>query len=215
MVEKNGCELVGSQRMSVRKGAFEGLTARQKLTLFYNSSVSASEALAMEDEDFSFDLLIRNGVKPVNFRTAGVKATTLKRLGVQDASQLRRLGFDALHLVDEEWCADASAAYGAAHLISAFLVSPQDAVALAGTEAVKTLNVSVEMLLEACAGAPTEAASVIKQANSPNPLKEVSANTLLDTGLRAQQLKQLGYGLLCLNELRGVSSEVVRKLGFV
>lgn len=201
--------------MSVRKEAFEGLTARQKLTLFYNSSVSASEALSMDDQDISFDVLVRNGVKPVNFRAAGVKATTLKRLGVQDASQLRRLGFDALHLVDQEWCEEASAAYGAAHVIAAFLVSPQDAVALAGTEAVKTLNLNVEMLLEVCAGAPTEAVSVLKQVNDPSPLKGVRAHVILDAGLRSQQLKQLGYGLMSLRELKDVTTEEIRKLGFV
>tara|TARA_B110001452_G_C15214872_1_gene421347 strand:+ start:1205 stop:1720 length:516 start_codon:yes stop_codon:yes gene_type:complete len=169
----------------------------------------------MEDEDITFDLMIRNGVKPVNLLATGVRVTTLKRYGVTEASQLRRLGFDALHLVNPEWCADASAAYGASNVISAFLVSPQDAVALSGSEAVITLNITVDALLQACAGAPTEAVSVLKQVVEASPLKGVRSSVLLDTGVRSQQLKQLGYGLMTLKEMEGATTEQIQKLGFM
>jgi hypothetical protein len=201
--------------MSVRKEPSDGLSARQKLTLFHGTGVTASEALSLDDENVTFDFMIRNGVKPVNITAAGVRVTTLKRHGVAEASQLRRLGFDALHLVDPEWCADASAAYGASNVISAFLVSPHDAVALSGSEAVKTLNITVDALLEACAGAPLEAVSVLKQVTDTHPLKGVRSIVLLDTGMRSQQLKQLGYGLLTLKELDGATTEQIRKLGFM
>lgn len=201
--------------MSVRKEPPYGLTTRQKIAMFHGTGVTASDALSMDDEDITFDLMIRNGVKPVNLMAAGVRVTTLKRHGVAEASQLRRLGFDALHLVDPEWCADASAAYGASNVISAFLVSPQDAVALSGSEAVRTLNVTVDALLEVCAGAPTEAVSVLQQVADASPLKGVRPSVLLDTGMRSQQLKQLGYGLMTLKEMEGVTTEQIRKLGFM
>jgi len=199
----------------MRKGAIDGLTAKQKLTMFHGSAVSASEALAMQDEDITFDLMVRHAIRPVNMIAAGIRGTTLKRFKVLEASQLRRLDFDALHLVDPEWCADASAAYGAANIISAFLVSANDAVALSGSEAVKILNISVETLLEACAGSPIEAVSVIQQSTDPNPLQGVQARVLLDTGIRSQQLKQLGYGLVSLQSMINLTAEHVRKLGFV
>ena len=201
--------------MSVRKEPPEGLSARQKLVLFHSSGVSASEALSLDDESITFDLMIRNGVKPVNIVAAGVRVTTLKKHGVVEASQLRRLGFDALHLVEPEWCADASAAYGASNVISAFLVSPQDAVALSGSDAVKILNITVDALLETCAGAPAEAVSVLQQVTDLHPLQGVNPRVLLDTGMRAQQLKQLGYGLLTLKKMDGLTTEQIRKLGFM
>lgn len=200
--------------MSVRTEPPAGLTTRQKLAMFYGTGVPASEVLSMDEEDITFDLMIRNGVKAVNLTAAGIKVITLKKLGVEQASQLRRLGFDALHLVDEKWCADACAAYGASNIISAFLVAPQDAVALSGSEAMKTLNISVNTLLELCAGAPTEAVAVLKQAPDPNPLKDVHSSVLLDTGVRSQQLKKLGYNLFNLNQMSGLTPEDIGKLGF-
>lgn len=200
--------------MSVRRAQAEGLSTRQKLTLFHGSGLSAEAALGTADDQVTFDLLLTNGVKALNICTAGIRPLALKQFGVTQASQLRRLGFDALHLVDPVWCQEASAAHGASEVIQAFLVSPQDAVALSGTEAVAMLNLSMEHLLEACAGAPTEAMSVIAQSTDEAPLRGVNATTLLDTGLRAPQLKQLGYGLSAARELTGLGADQIAKFGF-
>ena len=208
------CESV-CEIMSMRKDPSEGLSARQKLTMFHGTAMTASDALSLDDENVTFDLMVRNGVKAVNLMAAGVRVVHLKRYGVVEASQLRRLGFDALHLVDPEWCADASAAHGASNVISAFLVSPHDAVALSGSEAMKTLNITVDALLEACAGAPVEAVSVLQQMTDAQPLAGVRSSVLLDTGVRSQQLKQLGYGLITLRGLEGVTTEQIQKLGFL
>ena len=99
-------------------------------------------------------------------------------------------------------------------MVQAFLVSPQDAVALSGSEAVTTLGIENDQLLEACAGAPAEALEVLRQSTSAAPLRGVRASTLLDTGLRAPQLKQLGYTLASVRELTGLSSEVLAKFGY-
>ena len=200
--------------MSVRRAQAEGLTTRQKLTLFHGSGLSAEAALGTPDDQITFELLIANGVKALNICTAGIRPLALKQFGVVQATQLRRLGFDALHLVDPVWCQEASAAHGAFEVIQAFLVSPQDAVALSGTGAVATLNLSMQQLLEACACAPTEAISVISQSTSSTPLAGVNVVTLLDTGLRAPQLKQLGYGVATVRELTGLTGEHLYKLGF-
>ena len=99
--------------MATRKAAEGGLTTRQKLTLFHGSGLTAEAALITPDDQISFDLMLTNGVKALNICTAGLRPMALKQqLGVTQPSQLRRLGFDALHLVDPVWCQEANAAFG-------------------------------------------------------------------------------------------------------
>tara|TARA_Y100000817_G_scaffold113333_1_gene88787 strand:- start:1464 stop:2081 length:618 start_codon:yes stop_codon:yes gene_type:complete len=191
------------------------LDVKQRMALFQNTTLSNEQALSMPDEEIKFDLLVRHGVRPVNVLTANVRLPDLRRRGVEDVKQLRRLGYDALHLVDPVLCTDANAVYGAKAVIETFLVTPQDAVALAGSDAVATLGLSVEQLLAVCAGAPIEAHAVLEQcAGAANPLEGVRASTLLDTGLRATQLKSLGYPLAACNALVDVDGHKLMKLGF-
>ena len=142
--------------MSVRKDTttpHAPLDVKQRITLFYNTSLTNEQALGLEDTAINFDLLVRHGVTALNITTAGLRLLALKRRGVEEAAQLRRLGFDALHLVDPVLCADASAVYGAKAVIDTFLVAAQDAVALAGSDAVATLGLTNEELLGARAPA--------------------------------------------------------------
>ena len=199
----------------MRKAQETDLSVRQKLTIFHGSSLSAEVVLGTADDAINFDLLLKNSVTALNLTTAGVRPLELKRRGVTAAAQLRRLGYDALHLVDPVTCNEASAAFGAVDVVQNFLCTPSDAVALAGSEAVATLGISVEQMLAACAGAPTEALSVLQQATMEAPLQGVQATTLLDTGLRAAQLKQLGFGLPSMRQLSGVTGAELTKLGFV
>lgn len=200
--------------MSLRKPADVGFTARQKLTLFNGTALTAEQALTTADESINFEMLVVNGVRALNISTAGIRPLMLKQHGILEPQQLRRLGFDALHLVDPVFCQEANSAYGAASVIGAFLTTPGDAVALAGSDATKTLNISVQQLLEVCAGAPTEALSVLQQSTEPAPLKGVNATTLLDTGLRAPQLKQLGINLIEVREMTDLGSDKLSKLGY-
>lgn len=150
----------------------------------------------------------------LNLVTAELRPLALKKFGVSDAQQLRRLGFDALHLVDPLFCREANAAYGAEGVIDAFLTSAADSVALAGTEALTTLGISMKRLLEACAGAPTEASAVIQQDKSVEPLKGVGASVVLDTGLRAPQLKALGINFIRASQQMNASNEEMIKFGY-
>lgn len=200
--------------MSVRKTQETGLSVRQKLTMFHGSGLSAEAVLSTEDDAINFELMLKSAVKALNLTAAGVRPLELKRRGVSTAAQLRRLGYDALHLVDPVICSEASAAFGATDVVENFLCTASDAVALAGSEAVSTLGISVGQLLSACAGAPTEALSVLQQVTVEAPLQGVAATTLLDTGVRAPQLKQLGIGLTSMRELVGVTGEELAKLGF-
>mgnify|MGYP001370862020 CR=1 FL=1 len=200
--------------MSVRKERAEGLSVKQRLTLFHNTSLTAEQALSLPEGEITIDALLKNGVKAINIAASGIRFVQLKEMGANDASQLRRLGFDALHLVDPVLCGEASAAFGAKAIIETFLVTPQDAVALSGSEAVQLLNLSMNQLLEACAGSPTEAAAVLQQSTSKNVLEGVDANVLLDTGLRAPQLKQVGLNLVSVSHLVNATRATTIKLGF-
>lgn len=200
--------------MSVRKSVEQALSVRQKLALFYGSGLSAEKTLTTPDNEITFDMLLTNGVKAVNICAAGVRPLLLKQHGVVNASQLRRLGFDALHLVDAVYATEACAAYGAREVIEAFLQTPADAVVLAGSDAIGTLGVTVQELMEVCAGAPTEAIEVLKQVTDATPLKGVSSTTLLDTGLRASQLKALGFSLASVRDLQIVHTHDLFKLGY-
>lgn len=200
--------------MSVRKTPSGGLDVRQRLTLFNATALNAEQALALNEDEITYDFLLKNGVKALNISCAGIRPLAMKKFGVTEAQQLRRLGFDALHLVDPVFCNEANAAYGAAEVIAAFLNTAHDAVALAGSEAVTTLNLTTEQLLSACAGAPTEAITVIEQSKEQAVFRGVAARTILDTGLRAPQLKQLGYNLASFHELAGMGAAELSKLGF-
>lgn len=200
--------------MSVRKHVDMSLSAKQRLTLFHGTDVTAEKALLVSESELNFDMLMTHGVRAVGIATAGLRPLALKTLGVTNSSQLRRLGFDALHLVDTVWCQEATAAYGAQDVVEVFLQTPSDAVALAGSEALSTLGIGMQRLLEVCAGAPTEAVAVLQQVPLESPLEGVSAVTLLDTGLRAPQLKQMGFGISSVRAMRNVGHQDLAKLGF-
>lgn len=201
--------------MVTRMAQAEALSVRQKLAMFHGTAISAEQALKMNDSEITFNVWKENGVTALNLVTAELRPLTLKKFGVSDAQKLRRLGFDALHLVDPLFCKEANAAYGAEDVIDAFLTSPADAVALAGTEALTTLGVTMERLLESCAGAPTEALAVVQQDKSSEPLKGVGASVVLDTGLRAPQLKSLGINLIRATQQLNASNEEMAKFGYM
>lgn len=200
--------------MSARQHVDTELSAKQRLTLFHGTDITAEKALLLPESDLSFDLLMKHGVRAVSIATAGLRPLMLKTLGVVNSNQLRRLGFDALHLVDPTWCQEATAAYGAKDVVEVFLQTPSDAVALAGSEAPSTLGVGMQRLLEVCAGAPAEALAVLQQVSLESPLEGVTVVTLLDTGLRAPQLKQMGLGLGAVRAMQNLSSYDMAKLGF-
>jgi hypothetical protein len=169
----------------------------------------------MANELITPQFLVESGVKALGLLTAGVRFTRLKELGAS-MQQIEQLGFDALHLVDSSLCADATAAYGTAAVKQTFAKSPPDAVALAGTESAIFLGLQPQELITLCAGAPVEAAAVLKQlrAVSMGGLEQFTATSVLDTGLREAQLKALGYGFADTSKLRGISKAHIAKLGF-
>ena len=184
------------------------------MALFHGTGVSAEEAMCLSEEEMSFDLLARNGVAAVNLRTAGLGPVWLQKHGVAEASQLRRLGFDALHLVDSGFCTEASGVFGARAVLDAFVSTPSEAVAVAGSEAVHILGVTTKELLEACAGAPAEALAVLKQTQGVHVLEGVPVSVLLDAGVRAPALSSMGYNFGKMMQQMEATPGDLAKLGF-
>lgn len=200
--------------MAARTDRQSSLTTKARLCLFYNTGVPAETALSLHDDEITFDYLLQNGSKALNILTAGLGPMDMKRRGAATAESLRKVGFDAVSLSDRAFANQALLAYGADNVKRAFVVSPQDAVSVAGSEAVHVLSIGVQELLEACAGAPLQAACVLKQLPHGCSLDGVSVVTLLDSGLRHQALASLGYSISQIVSQCGATGPQLAQLGF-
>lgn len=181
--------------MSSRQPREPGLDVRARLSMFHNTPITAEVALSLDAAEITYDTLMRNGVRAVNLLAAGQGPTALRARGVVTTHELRRLGFDSLHLHDPDFCNEASMAFGAEAVADAFLVSAADAVNLAGSEAMHILAIDATRLLRHCAGFPGEAVAVLQQLPHGAALHGVPCDVVLDAGLRAHTLMQCGYGL--------------------
>jgi hypothetical protein len=170
----------------------------------------------MHDGEIDALFFRRMRVPTLQIRSSRLSPLELKQRGVQSAVGLRELGFDALDLTDAGFCASAVSAFGVEEVKRAFLLDSGDAVAVAGSVAAFQLNVPTFKLLELCAGSPTQARAVLQQSEPRGgALHGVSANSLLDTGLRATVLCELGYFLNNVRDQTEATPEELRLLGFV
>ena len=191
------------------------LSTRQRLALTRGNADAAS-ALAMADSEIDALYLIRKRVATSDLRAARLTPLDLKQRGLETAVGLRELGFDSLDLVDSSFCASAVSAFGAESVRSAFLLDAGDAVAVAGSVAIFQLGITMVRLVELCAGAPEQAKAVLQQSEPRGgALQGVTANALLDTGLRAATLCELGYYLQNVQAQTKATQNELRQLGFV
>lgn len=195
-----------------RRGA---LTPRQRLALIADSALAPQEALTMDDAAFDFAFLQAHGIEAKHVRAARLNPMQLKSRGVRAARDLRALDFNALDLTDPSWCASAIAAFGATDVTNEFILTSNDAVAVSGTGAVHQLGLDVPTLLLLCAGAPVEAASVLALAQPRSQcLRGVPPATLLDCGVRAKALRELGFEAHDVTAHTRASVDQLEALGF-
>ena len=191
------------------------LTLRQRLALVVGTGVAAEAVVAMADDEFDFDFFLANGVRAPLLKAAKITPAQLKDRGVRTVAQFRALEYGVLDLVDGAFCAACVAAYGADELLGEFLLTPNDAVVLAGSPAVHALGLDLGVLLVLCAGAPEMAAEVVAQTPPRGAcLVGVAPDTLLDTGLRAGKLRELGFTPQALAEQTRASVLHLSKFGF-
>lgn len=205
--------IVNYSAMLATDGA-ETLTGRQRFALCYKV-VAAHEATCLGDGEIDAAFFKARRVPVVNLRAARLTALDLKARGVRSALELRELGFDALDLTDAGFCSSCVSAYGAESVRKAFLLESGDAVALAGSVAVFQLDLCARRLLEACAGMPAAARAVLQQLEPRGAaLHGVSVGVVLDAGLRAPALVELGYHAHSVLEQTGADGFGLAKLGF-
>lgn len=200
--------------MSIRPSKCSGLSTKQRLCLFHGTNVNAESALAMDESEITYEMILSSGIKANNLSAAGIGPKRLKEMGVEDASKLRAAGFDSLYLADPKFALEANAAFGSEETKRVYLQSASDAVAIAGADAMELLGITPRELMEACAGAATEAHAVLQQLPVGVALKGVPASVVLDTGLRKAALMELGYSLTALVQQTGAKAQELSKLGF-
>lgn len=189
------------------------LSLRQRIALVIHTGVSAEFVVNMQDGDIDYEFMTRNGIRAPLLKAAKITPLQLKARGVHTVSEFRTLEFTTLDLVDGAFCVSCVAAYGADELLAEFLCVPQDAVALAGSDAMHHLGVDLGMLLVVCCGAPDLASEVIVQ-HPRDCLVGVAPKTLFDTGLRANGLKRLGYSAQLVCEQTRATLCDMKRLGF-
>ena len=186
-------------------------TLRQRVALVLEASVPAETLVAMPDADIHHAFLMDQGISPTLLRAAQVTPLQLKAHGTRTTADLAALGFTTLHLLDEEWCEDAISAYGAPALLDEFLVTSNDAVVLAGSDVVERLGINLGLLLLLCANQPGAAREVLAQYQHA---RRVPPETLLETGLRAEDLAALGLSKARLRQDTLATDAQLSLLGF-
>mgnify|MGYP006088214755 CR=1 FL=1 len=190
------------------------LTMRQRLALT-NGVLDPSSAISMTDSEIDVLFMLRKRIPTHNIRVSKLSPFELQERGLKSAMGLRELGFDCIDLIDPSFCASAVSAFGTEDIKRSFLLDASDAVFVSGSTAPFQLGIHVRRLLELCAGAPTQAKAVLKQAEPKGgALQDVPVSVILDTGLRATTLCELGYFLDNLREQTNATNTELRSLGF-
>lgn len=191
------------------------LTPRQRLAMVIGTGIEPQRILEMEDHEINYDFFLSNGITSPLLKAAKILPVQLKARGVRTPSEFRALEFSTLDLVDGAFCASCVAAFGADDLLSEFLQTAKDAVVLAGSPAMSQLNLDVGTLLVLCCREPELAAEVLDQTQPRAAcLIGVAPATLLDTGIRAKALRQLGLDAQKVCEQTRASVMDLDKLGF-
>ena len=191
------------------------ITTRQRLALT-KGILSPGDALALNDAEIDALFLLTNRIPVNQLRCSKLTPIDLKNRGLESAIQLRELGFDSLDLTNSAFCSASISAFGVESVVQAFLLNGCDSVAVAGSTAVLQLGITTSKLLELCAGSPENATAVLQQlVPRGGALNGVSANVLLDTGLRAKTLCELGYFLTNLRSQVCASNTEIQLLGFI
>lgn len=195
--------------------ANDKLSTRQKLALVVGTSLKAEALFEMADEAIDFDFLNANYVSATVLKAAKFSVAQLKQRGADTPQKLAALGFSTLHLLDPAFCTECVDNFGADNVLTEFFVSSNDAVLLSGSQAVTQLGLDVGLLLLLCSGQAQAAKEVLSQCvPKSEALRGVPPLTLIETGLNATQLSQLGFTAATVREQTRASYEQLHVMGF-
>ncbi len=191
------------------------LTTRQRLALVVSGALTPQEVLSAEDATLDFAYFVKHKITSEALASVEIGPLQLKQRGATKPAQLRELGYETLDLCDSAFCAEAVAAFGADAIVEEFLVTPNDALVLAGTSAVEQLGLDVGTLLCMCEGDFGLAYQVLLACKPRGQcLTGVAPLTLLESGLRKTQLISLGYVRASIAEQTRASEDELAELGF-
>ena len=190
-------------------------TLKQRLCMFYGSTLPPSEVVEVQTADITRDLLVSKRCDYQCIAAAGVSLTTLCSIGCSAPDDLRILGMDAIDVSDTDRAREMVRLYGADAVRATFLRTAEDAVALASTAAPETLGITLDHLLEQCVGQPTLARSVLEShPNLLSTLPSTSVRRILNTGMRAHSLAEAGASLGTCIEYLAPNTRDLQQLGF-
>lgn len=166
---------------------------KMRLCAFYGSSLSTRDAVMVADQEINYEMLLTNGCSMQCLLAANITPGELVKRGVDSPQKFKRLGLDALDLLDSSLTQDFIRLFGATAMRSAFVTSSQDVIALAGSRSSTFLRLTVDESLALCAGDPVAAQEYLSAlGDRPCALRETSVRRLLDCGIRAGALTSLG-----------------------
>jgi hypothetical protein len=191
------------------------LSTEQRLCIFYGTSLASADALALPLAELRFEAMRAHGCVYQAIAAAGLRPRALYAMGFESARHFRQVGMDALDLADWKVSCELVALFGAPAIKEAFLATASDAVAFAGTESARLLQIDLDESLALCAGEPESARAVLElQADVVDALRGTSADRLLDTGIRAEALAAVGVTLATLTTTLYANAAQVQQLGY-
>ena len=183
------------------------LTLAHRLCIFNKSNLDPNAVCAMDDAAITATTMIAADVPFLNLRASGLTPSALLARGFKTPSEYRLLGMDTMDLVDVTWTRELAHVHGVAAVRNEFLVNPIDMAVMAGTDAAKVLGLTLDSMLQACAGEPYWASCVLKRelevpyVDVVSLLATTSLRRLMDTGLRCEGIAECGVPLQCFAEL--------------
>ena len=190
------------------------LSAKQRLAIFYNSALTPSEALAMDDAEINHSKMLAAGC---DFQ-AIMSVLSVKQLnerGFRDPSDFRVLGMDILDLCETEWTRGLIELFCRNAVRAAFLQTGEDAALIAETEVCPLLEISLDALLALCKGCPMAAETVLRGWATRSPAAAIQIHTTVDrliqTGLCADDLVRQGITIpVLVDGMRATSAQLMR-----
>jgi len=192
------------------------LSTEQRLCIFYGTSLASADALALPLAELRFEAMRAHGCVYQAIAAAGLRPRALYAMGFESARHFRQVGMDALDLADWKVSCELVALFGAPAIKEAFLATASDAVAFAGTESARLLQIDLDESLALCAGEPESARTVLElQSDVVDLLRGTTVERLLDTGIRAEALASVGVTLTTLTSTLQANAAQVQQLGYM
>ena len=195
------------------------LSFRQRLILFHHcDDLLFAEVALWDDDSIDFDCFLKHNVKAKHLLCAEVHINELFKRGVDSIQNLKKLGFDSLHLTCNSFCSSCLEVYGTDATRNGFILTPMDAVAVAGQSATAMLGLTTRQLLELTIGFPQCASAVLQQQvglmGVREALRGLDVPLMLDCGLRANTFTKCHVTAFHLKEACGCTVGDFERLGY-